>query len=487
MSEPRADRAAQHPTPRRSSRHPADAALAPEVRTARHQLLGLYLLLGLTVSSWLARLPSVRASLDLSTAELGTILLVGAVGSLATVLIAGAFVARWGSRTTLVTAAVIFSVANVLLGLGPTTGSVGVLVLGVLLMSMSFALGNVPINVETVVIERRMGRTVVPQFHAAFSVGAVLGSLVGALAAWGQVPLLVQFGAVSLLTLVWRLLAVPGAVLPGAAAPVAAAQLHDAPPPRRGAGLRTALSAWRERRTLLVGVVVMSAALSEGSANNWLAIAVVDGFAEPEAVAAVVFGVFVASMTAARLAGTRLIDRFGRVAVLTGSGIVSLVGLAVFGLAPNLLLATVGVVGWGLGAGLVVPIGMAAVSTDPLRAAGRVAVVSAFASVASIAAPPLIGVVAEHIGTRHALLLIAVVLVAGTALSGRIDPADAIDAADTVGAADRIGAPAAVQVPDRAAMRQDSPENVMPGEPVGRPVTLEQIVQEHQMSSQGHR
>lgn len=416
---PRAPRTTRLP---RTARTPAgrDAHLAPEVLRARTLLLGLYALLGLTVSSWLARLPTVRSALDLSTGELGTILLVGAVGSLATVLVAGGVVARWGSRRTLLTAAVMFSVANLLLGLAPTVGVVGVLVVGVLLLSSSFALGNVPMNVETVVIERRMGRTVVPQFHAAFSLGSVTGSALGALASWAGVPLLVQFGLVSLGTLAWRFAAVPGAVLPAEPSPVAAADLHDAPPARRGAGLRAALSAWRERRTLLIGVVVMAAALSEGTANNWLAISVVDGFDQPEAVAALVFGTFVASMTASRLAGTYLIDRFGRVAVLTASGVASLAGLFLFGLAPSLPTSVVGVVAWGLGAGLVVPIGMAAVSGDPLRAAGRVAVVSAFASVASITAPPLIGLAAEAMGARHALLLITGVMLAGTLLSGSV-------------------------------------------------------------------
>ncbi|WP_255491639.1 MFS transporter [Actinotalea sp. JY-7876] len=394
---------------------------------ARTLLLGLYGLLGLTVSSWLARLPTVRASLDLTTGQLGTVLLVGAVGSLVTVLLAGSVVARWGSRVTILAAAVVFSTASLLLGLAPTVGSVPVLVLGVVLMSASFALGNVPMNVETVAIERAMGRTVVPQFHAAFSLGSVAGSVLGALASWVGVPVLVHFGVVSIGALVWRLLAVPGAVLPPPPAPVAAVQHHGAPPARRGAGLRSALSAWRDRRTLLIGVVVMSAALSEGSANNWLAIAVVDGFAQTEALAAAVFGVFVASMTAARLAGTRLIDRFGRVAVLATSGVASLVGLVTFGLAPSLPTALVGVVAWGLGAGLVVPIGMAAVSGDPLRAAGRVAVVSAFASFASITAPPLIGLAAEAVGARRALLLITVVMLASILLARTVreEPAGA--------------------------------------------------------------
>ncbi|MCU1433138.1 MAG: hypothetical protein JWP95_2243 [Actinotalea sp.] len=400
----------------------------PEVLRARRLLLGLYLLLGMTVSSWLARLPTIRESLDLSTGQLGTILLVGAVGSLLTVLGAGAFVGRFGSRTTLVASSVAFSAAFVLMGLGPALGSVPVLLAGILVMSASFGLGNVPLNVESVVIERGMGRTIVPQFHAAFSVGSVLGSLIGAAASWAQVPVVVQFAVVGVVALVWRLRSIPGAVLPRPTEPAAADQ--DPVPARRGAGLRASLGAWRERRTLLIGVVVMAAALSEGTANNWLAIAVVDGFAQTEAVAAVVFGVFVASMTASRLAGTWLIDTFGRVAVLTGSGAASLLGLLVFGLAPALPLAVAGVALWGLGAGLAIPIGMAAVSADPLRAAGRVAVVSAFASVSSIAAPPLIGLVAESMGARNALLLITGAMVAGIVFSRSVRTPARQDAAD---------------------------------------------------------
>ena len=111
-------------------------------------------------------------------------------------------------------------------------------------------------------------------------------------------------------------------------------------------------------------------------------------------------------MTVVRVLGTRLIDRHGRVAVLRVSGLVSLSGLLLFGLGPNLVLAGIGVAAWGLGAALAVPIGLAAASDDPLRAAGRVSVVSAFASMAHLAAPPLLGVAAETIGARHALLLI---------------------------------------------------------------------------------
>lgn len=416
----------------------------------RWVLMGLFTLNGLMFSSWLARIPTVRDTLDLTTGRLGVVLLAGSIGSLATATVSGILVTRYGGKVGLYLSTAGFAVAYVLLGLGPTLGSVPVLAVGIFLIGVSFSIGNVPLNVETAAVERRMGRTVLPQFHAAFSIGAVLGSLVGAGASHLEVPLLAQFAVTALVGTVWRVVAVPHAVLDSV--PVRErVQVIDVDAPARTTarsrgGVRSALDAWREPRTLLIGVVIMAAALSEGSANDWLALAVVDGFERTEAVGAVVFGIFVGAMTLVRLLGTRLIDRLGRVRVLRVSGVISLVGLLLFGFAPTLGLATLGVVGWGFGAALAVPLGIAAASDDPMRAAGRVAVVSTFSSVASLGAPPLLGLAAESMGARHALVLITVAMVASVLLSRSVTPLLASDPSDPSEASATPDAPDAVRV-----------------------------------------
>jgi len=298
------------------------------------------------------------------------------------------------------------------------------LVVGVMLNGMSFALCNVPLNVETAAVERRMGRTMLPHFHAAFSIGAVVGSGLGGLASHGGVPLTVQFGVTAVVALGWRLGSISHVILDTGTVPrltdIAAAgatRLVDAVRAPHRRALASALDAWREPRTLLIGAVIMAAALSEGSANNWLSLAVVDGFGRAEAVGAVVLAIFIGAMTLVRLFGTRLIDRHGGVAVLRVSGVVSLAGLLLFGFAPTLPIAAVGVMAWGFGAALAFPIGIAAASDDPMRAAARVSVVSAFSSVASLAAPPLLGLVAQSIGIRHALVLITAAMVVSVLLS----------------------------------------------------------------------
>ncbi|MBI9113993.1 MFS transporter [Sanguibacter suaedae] len=425
------------------------ASTTPEqkVHRARVGLLGLFLLLGMSISSWLARLPSVREALGLSSSELGLVLLAGAVGSLIAVTLAGGLVQRFGGRAVLTVGALGILVSFVLEGLGPAIGSVPVLAVGIFLNGASVAITNVPQNVETAAVERRMGRAVLSQFHAAFSIGAVLGSLVGAACAAADVSLLVQFTVTGVVATVWRLLSIPHVILDthlsdevrwdravdartarvrraeiraGVVVPEPGTTGARAAMSARTARLGAALGAWREPRTLYVGVVVLAAALSEGSANNWLNLAVVNDFGRTESVGALVFGGFVTAMTLVRLLGTRLIDSLGRVAVLRLSGAVSIVGLLLFGFAPSFPLACAGVLMWGAGAALAVPLGIAAASDDPLRAAARVSVVSAFASMASLAAPPLLGFAAEHVGERLALTSIVVAMVASVLLSRHV-------------------------------------------------------------------
>lgn len=431
---------------------------AAQIARARWSLIVLFALLGLSYSSWLGRLPTVKEALNLTESQLGVVFLAGAIGSLCCVTIAGHLVVRVGGRTLLTISAVGISVAFILEGLGPTLGSVPLLALGIFLNGCFVALTNVPQNVETAAVERRVGRAILPHFHAAYSIGAVVGALIGAACAAADVPLVTQLSVTAVVTLVVRLVLIPHIVLDthlseeerwdrartarqrrveraevraGIVTPTQPRTLTVLLRSRR-ASLGQALGAWREPRTVLIGVIIFAAAMSEGSANNWLAIAVVTGFDRPEATGALMLSVFLVSMTVVRLAGTRVIDRYGRVAVLSVSGVTSMVGLIVFGVAPHFSVAVLGIVLWGAGAALAVPLGISAASDDPLKAAARVSVVSAFASSASLAAPPVLGFVAEVTGTRLALTLIVVFLAVGVAVSRNVAPIQRHSGEDTV-------------------------------------------------------
>lgn len=417
----------------RSAHAPDD----PAVSEARWSLIILFGLLGLSYSSWLARLPALRELLGLSTAELGVVFLAGAIGSLIFVTIAAPLVMRFGGRSVLTVSAIGIGLAYFLGGLGPTIGNVWVLATGLFLNGAFVALTNVPQNVETAAVERRIGRPILPHFHAAYSIGAVIGSLFGALCAYLGVPIIFQFTFIGVATVILRFRLIPKIILDTALdenamftrintsrrkrvnrVEMRAGLIPKVQPMGIGAKMRSsrttlgsALGAWREPRTLMIGSIIFAAALSEGSANNWLSIAVVDGFGKTESTGAVMFAVFLTCMTIVRLVGPQLITRFGRVKSMRYSAGASILGLLLFGFAPSFELSVVGIALWGMGAALTMPLGISAASDDPLKAAARVSVVVAHASIATLAAPPILGFLAQAIGARTALATICVFLV----------------------------------------------------------------------------
>jgi MFS family permease len=195
---------------------------------------------------------------------------------------------------------------------------------------------------------------------------------------------------------------------------------------------RGRLAIWKDPRTLLIGVLVLAAAFAEGSANDWLAIASVDGHGVANATGAVIFGIFVTAMTVGRLTGVFLLDRFGRVPVLRASFLLASIGLLVFIFVPNVPVAIAGAVLWGLGSALGFPIGMSAAADDPKTAAARVSAVATIGYFAFLVGPPVIGLLGEHVGVIHALLVTLVLagigaLVAGAAREPARAPAAPID------------------------------------------------------------
>ncbi len=359
---------------------------------------------GLVFASWAARIPAASSTLGLGAGQTGTLLLIGAIGSVLSLPLAGLAAARFGTGNTVRLGGTAAGLAAVAVALGLVTVSVPVVAVGLFLFGSGIALWDVGQNIEGADVERRVGRTIMPRFHAAFSGGAFVGALIGAGLSALDVPLSTHLVAVAVLSLAVSLWT-PRYFLPDTASGEAAS---DAPRRSRGSGL----GAWGEPRTLLIGLVVLGAALTEGAANDWVAKATVDGLGTAESTGAVMFAVFVAAMTALRFVGGPLIDRFGRVRVLQAGLGSSLVGLVLFVVAPSVPLAAVGAILWGAGAALGFPMGMSAAADEPEHAAARVSVVSTIGYTAFLAGPPLLGFLGDVVGIRTALLAVGVAVLA---------------------------------------------------------------------------
>ena len=400
----------------------------PTVGRARLAVLVVFAVNGFAFASWAGRLPETKTILDLSAGELGTTLLFMSVASVVALPLAGALTDRIGAARAVALGAGVsllgLAAAGVAIeGLQSRTVLAGALVL----YGLGLGVWDVSMNLEGALVERRLGRTVMPHFHAAFSGGTVLGGLCAVLLSRLGAPVSWHLAAVALgvgVAVVFGVRAFLPRTGEADVAPEAAADDRaDGPQvaePEQGRS--SAASAWLEPRTLLIGLVVFAAAFTEGTANDWLAIALVEGHDVQPWLGTLAFAVFLTAMTLARLLGTRLLDRYGRVAVLRVMFVLALVGslLVVFG---STALAFVGAVVWGLGAALGFPVGMSASADDPRRAAARMSVVSTIGYGAFIAGPPFLGYLGDHVGVLRSLLVLSVlVLLALLALPAVREP-----------------------------------------------------------------
>ena len=288
------------------------------VTTARLAVFVTFTLAGLVFASWAARIADTKQSLGLTAGQLGLTLFAASVGSVVGLPLAGRISERIGA-TRAVALGMGLSLAGLLaVGLvvdahGPRAAVAG----GLFFIGMGVGVWDVSMNLEGADVERHLGTSVMPHFHAAFSGGTVVSALIGAAMSRAGVPLTVHFLGAAVVTVALGWWALPR-FLPRSTEQPAAAR----------AARKRHRSAWLEPRTLLIGVVVFAAAFTEGTANDWLAVAFVEGHDLQQWMGVLAFATFLTFMTVGRIAGTGLLDRYGRVPVLRVSFALAALGAA---------------------------------------------------------------------------------------------------------------------------------------------------------------
>jgi len=381
---------------------PSSAGVAARtgVLASRNAVYAVFALNGLLFASLVSRLPDVRSALHLSNGHLGLLLLAASIGSLVMLPFTGRLIERFGAAAVVRVGALSVGGGVVLAGFGATVVHVWPLTaLGMLAEGMGVSTWDVSMNVEGAEVERRLGYTIMPRFHAAWSCGSIVGSAIGIPMAALGVPVVAHM----------LLVAVPvfAAVLLACRAflPVDTHAGEQTAPGERAA------SAWREPRILLIGLMVLAFAAVEGSANDWLSLGIIDGYHVAHWVGVAGFSLFVVAMTSGRVVGPIALDRYGRAPVLWVCSAAGLVGVLLTVYGGHLVIAAIGIVVWGLGASLGFPVGMSAAADDPRRSAARVSVVSTIGYTAFLMGPPALGALGDRVGTLRALLVVAALMV----------------------------------------------------------------------------
>jgi MFS family permease len=389
-----------------------------ELRRARIAVFSYFFVLGAATATWSARLPAIKAALDLSDARLGLVLFAVPAGAVVTLPFSGRIADRFGAVRVTRIAGAACPAALVPIGLGPQTGNLPVLVAALACYGAVGGLLDVSMNACGAQLEIAYGRPILSSLHAGYSIAGLAGAGIGALSAALGISPLPTFAATALVLIIGGLFAGPRMVIPPVPpvplAPLAPAQARERPGdvPRRSLGQISAVI-W------VLGLLALFGQVGEGAAGDWSAVYLHVDLGTPAAVAAAGLAAFSVTMAAGRMAGDRLAARFGSVRLVRGSGLVAGLGLAAGLLigTPAAAIAGFALLGAGL-AGIFPQIVSSAVRLDPSRAGRNIGRIAAVAYSGLLGGPVAIGAAASGVGLRDALLIPAALALLVAAAAG---------------------------------------------------------------------
>ncbi|QXE38240.1 MFS transporter [Streptomyces sp. GMY02] len=405
----------------------SDRAARSSLSRLRIALTVFFALDGFMFAGWVVRIPAIKQRIGASESDLGLALLGVSAGAVVTMVVTGRLCQRFGSHPVTVVSAVLLSLS---IALPPQAHSA--LALGLVLLVFGTAYGalNVAMNSAAVDLVAALRRPVMSSFHAAFSLGGMVGAGVGGLVAGGLSP------AVHLLLLTGL-----GLLVTAVIGPVLLRQPVPAPVPERDqrtAEKERAEGAERDRDgarglgrgarrvVLLFGVIALCTAYGEGAMADWSALHLTESLGASAGVAAAGYSLFALAMTAGRLSGTFLLERLGQTRALVSGGTAAAFGMLLGALAPTVWLALAGFAVAGLGLANIFPVAVG--QAGALAGPGGVAAASTLGYGGMLLGPPAIGFLADWFTlplalTTVALLAGAAALVAYLARSASPEPA----------------------------------------------------------------
>ena len=384
----------------------------------------VYAGLGFATSAWLSRLPDVRDHLGLTPGTIGMMLLIASLGSLLTLPTSGPIVMKIGARWAGRIGVFIWALGIVGAATGTLANSLVLFTGSLVFMSAGAGLWGSSMNIEAGLVQAAVRRLVVPVIQAMYAVGMLGGALVGALAARAGLPVAAHLFGLATLELV-----VCGIAVGFYLSQDEVAALEPARESLAGEGGEASAGnakkgltrlAWRERRTVLIALMVMSGGLLEGASNDWLNLSMVDGYGFTTSTASAIFAFFLLMMTIMRFGSPRLERRFGASHLLRLTMGCAIVGLMLVAFAPRHILAVIGVALWGIGASLVFPLGISALSIDPVMTPARVSVLSTVNYGSALIGPPILGLIADHVGYHRALIFVVLPVCLAIVLAGQV-------------------------------------------------------------------
>ncbi|MEW2450494.1 MFS transporter [Streptomyces parvulus] len=344
-------------------------------------IAALFLSLGFQYATWAARIPAIKADLDLSAAEVGVLLMAAGVGAAVSFPAVAWLMRRLGSRRLGLLSQLGLALLLLALAAAPNY-PVALLVMcadGVLVGCL-----NVAMNAQGSALETRHERNTMAKLHATFSAGSLLAALLasGMTAATGSVA--AHFGVAVVLLAALGAAARTGLLDDEAPADRAGEPAPDGKPARRRWTLPSSLTLW-------MCCAMVFGTVAEGAMNDWSALYLEDIAEASAELAPLGIAVVSGMMVVARLFADGWRARWGDGRVVLLGSAVAATGLALALVSGGVAPALAGFACMGLGIAAVTPCVYAAAAR---QGSDALTLVAAMGTTGLLAGPPLIGFIA---------------------------------------------------------------------------------------------
>jgi MFS family permease len=374
---------------------------AARPRVYRIAVSAFFFIAGLTFATWASRIPDIKTQLQLSNARLGAVLFALPAGLMTSLLFAGWLVSRFGSRKVLISSALLYPAALVILGLA---ANVWQLAFVLFLFGLSSNLVNIAMNTQAVDVESMYGRSIMASFHGLWSIAGFSGAAIGTLlVSAGVVPWIhfsIIFITAGLLVAFFYKFSLPN--------DTNTAEKHP-------------FFVKPDRYILNLGLIAFCSMLCEGAMADWSGVYFQNVVKSPKEFITFGYVAFTAAMATGRFIGDSMVVKLGIKRVLQLSATLIATGLFIAILFPYLPAAVVGFLLVGLGVSSVVPLIYSLAGKSATMPAGlALAAVSSVSFLGFLIGPPLIGFIAEAAGLRLSFAIIAVIGLCPAILANRI-------------------------------------------------------------------
>ncbi|NOL43800.1 MFS transporter [Kribbella sandramycini] len=360
---------------------------------SRYAVAAVFLVHGSVTGSFATRVPWIQEHSGVSAGQLGLALAFPALGAALMMPLAARVSHRLGTRTALRVLLALWTLSLVLPALAPNLLT---LCAALFVYGGTAGMADVAMNALGVEVEHRLKKSIMSGLHGMWSVGALVGSAIGTVAAHAGISAQAHHLAAAIVLTIAGL-AVCQFVL----------NIHpeeDEEPPAR--------FTLPPRSALLIGAVGFCAVFAEGASLDWSAVYLRDILGSSPGVAAGATTGFALTMAIARLTGDAIIDRFGAVRTVRTSGVIAVIGGLLVVLAPNAVAAMAGFGLIGIGVAVAVPLAFVAAARSGSNASQAIAGVATITYASGLVAPSIIGGIAQASNLTVSFVVVTVLTVA---------------------------------------------------------------------------